>query len=221
MFNIGHIIPIICFWNSILKETLKYRQESTAKNIVHLIHSLIFILHHNYNYNIDYATHISIGFYAYDLMYIISSILKMKTKNEFIKHFPYVIHHLIAIYILNASFMIESKQILLGGYNILEMSNIMLYVSHHVHKEYNDRLKMNAASEFIQLLWYSYFRIIQFFSFSYQHKISFFNFNFTTQMVIIIIYFMGIIWSCKLTKKNINNYHKLKQLYYKTTTADD
>ena len=77
MFNIGHIIPIICFWNSILKETLKYRQESTAKNIVHLIHSLIFILHHNYNYNIDYTIHISIGFYAYDLMYIISSILKL------------------------------------------------------------------------------------------------------------------------------------------------
>ena len=221
MFNIGHIIPIICFWNSILKETLKYRQESTAKNIVHLIHSLIFILHHNYNYNIDYAIHISIGFYAYDLMYIISSILKLKTKNEFIKHFPYIIHHLIAIYILNASFIIESKQILLGGYNILEMSNIMLYVSHHIHKEYNDHLEMNVASEFIQLLWYSYLRIIRFFSFVYENKIHFFHFNFTTKMVIIIIYFMGIIWSCKLTKKNINNYQKLKQLYYRTTTTQD
>ena len=69
MLNISYIIPLICFWNSILKETLKYKQESTAKNIVHLIHSLIFILHHNYNYNIDYAIHISIGFYTYDLMY--------------------------------------------------------------------------------------------------------------------------------------------------------
>lgn len=219
MLNISYVIPIICFWNSILKETLNYKQESTAKNIVHLIHSLIFILHHNYNYNIDYAIHISIGFYTYDLMYIISSILKMKTKNDFIKHFPYIIHHLIAIYLLNASFMTESKQILLGGYNILEMSNIMLYVSHHIHKEYNDHLKMNAASEFIQLLWYSYFRMINFFYFVYENKIHFFRFNFTTQTVIVMLYFMGVIWSYKLTKKNINNYIKLKQLYYRTTTT--
>jgi hypothetical protein len=219
MFNIVHIIPIICFWNSILKETLKYKQESTAKNIVHLIHSLIFILHHNYNYNIDYAIHISIGFYTYDLMYIISSILKMKTKNDFIKHFPYIIHHLIAIYLLNTSFMTESKQILLGGYNILEMSNIMLYVSHHIHKEYNDHLEMNAASEFIQLLWYSYFRMIKFFSFVYENKIHFFRFNFTTQTMIVMLYFMGVVWSYKLTKKNINNYHRLKQLC-RTTTRD-
>jgi hypothetical protein len=219
MLNISYIIPLICFWNSILKETLKYKQESTAKNIVHLIHSLIFILHHNYNYNIDYAIHISIGFYTYDLMYIISSILKMKIKNDFIKHFPYIIHHLIAIYLLNASFITESKQILLGGYNILEMSNIMLYVSHHIHKEYNDHLEMNAASEFIQLLWYSYFRMIKFFSFVYENKIYFFRFNFTTQTVIVMLYFMGVIWSYKLTKKNINNYHRLKQLYYRTTTT--
>ena len=221
MFNISYVIPIICFWNTILKEILKYKQESTAKNIVHLIHSLIFILHHNYNYNIDYAIHISIGFYTYDLMYIISSILKMKIKNDFIKHFPYIIHHLIAIYLLNASFMTESKQILLGGYNILEMSNIMLYVSHHIHKEYNDQLEMNAASEFIQLLWYSYFRMIKFFSFVYENKIHFFRFNFTSQTMIVMLYFMGVIWSYKLTKKNINNYHRLKQMYYKTTTVKD
>ena len=117
--------------------------------------------------------------------------------------------------------MIEIKELILYGYNFLEMSNIMLYVSHHIHKEYNDHLEMNAASEFIQLLWYSYFRIIQFFSFVYEHKIHFFRFNFSTQTVIIIIYFMGVLWTCKLTKKNINNYNKLKQMYYRMTTTHD
>ena len=150
-------------------------------------------------------------------MYIISFIFKMKTKNNFIKHFPYIIHHLIAIYLLNISFKIETKQIVLSGYNILEMSNIMLYISHHIHKEYNDHLEMNAVSEFIQLLWYSYFRIIQFFLFSYQYKMHFFQFDFITKTVIIILYFMGVMWSYKLTKKNISNYHKLKQLYSITT----
>ena len=221
MFNISYVIPIICFWNSILKEILKYKQESTAKNIVHLIHSLIFILHHNYNYNIDYAIHISIGFYTHDLMYIISSIFKMKTKKYFIKHFPYIIHHLIAIYLLNVSFKIETKQIVLSGYNNLEISNLMLYVSQHVHKEYNDHLEMNVVSEFIQLLWYSYFRIIRFFSFVYEHKIHFLKFNYTTQTMIVVLYLMGVIWSYKLTKKNIYNYNKLKQLYYRTTTTHD
>ena len=213
MLNISYIIPLICFWNSILKETLKYKQESTGKNIVHLIHSLIFILHHNYNYNIDYAIHISIGFYVYDLIYINSSIFRIKTKDEFMKLFPYTIHHIIAIYLLNASFKIESQQILLNGYNMLEMSNIMLYVSHHIHKEYADRLEMNAVSEFIQLLWYSYFRIIRFFLSVYENKMHILKFDFITQMVVTMLYFMGIMWSYKLTKKNIRNYNKLKQLY--------
>jgi len=216
MFNITYIIPLICFWSSISKEILSYKQESTGKNIVHLIHSLIFILHHKYDYNIDYATHVSISFYIYDLMYIISSIFKSKSKTELMKQIPYIIHHLITLYLLNASFTNDSKHLLLYGYNILETSNIMLYVSYHVHKEYTDHLQMNIVSEFIQLLWYSYYRIFHFFSFVYNNKLNFFQFNFTTQTVIIMLYIMGVMWSYKLTKKNISNYNKLKLLYRHT-----
>jgi len=213
MFNIIYLIPLICFWNSISKEILKYKHESTGNNIVHLIHSLIFILHHEYDYNIDYATHVSIGFYMYDLMCIFSSIYKYKSKNEVMKRFPYIIHHSIAIYLLKITFTNENKQLILYGYNILEMSNIMLYVSYHIHKEYTDHLQINIVSEFIQLLWYSYFRIFHFFSLLYKNKIIFFQLNFTTRTVVVMLYIMGVMWSYKLTTKNISNYNKLKQLY--------
>ena len=60
MINIGYIIPIICFWNTITNEISKYKQELISSNIVSLIHCLLFMAHHNYDYNLDYAVHMSV-----------------------------------------------------------------------------------------------------------------------------------------------------------------
>jgi hypothetical protein len=214
MLNIGYIIPLVCFWHTITNEISKHTtQESISNNMIGLIHCLLFTAHHNYDYNVDYAVHMSIGYYIYDLMYIITRIYNVKSKDEFERRFPFIIHHLIGIYLLNASQTGESKYHILYGYNILETSSIMLYVSYHLQKKYANYLHLNIISECIQLLWYSYFRIIKLSSFIYINKTFFLQFQFITKSVIIILHFMGILWSYKLFKKNIKNFNLLKEIH--------
>jgi len=213
MLNISYIIPLICFWQTITNEISKYKQISVSNNIVSLFHCLLFMVHHTYNYNLDYAVHMSISYYIHDLIYIFSFLYKMKLKDEFKTRFPFIVHHFIGIYLLKESLVGENKIQLLHGYNILETSNIMLYISYHLHKEYPDYIRLNVVSEFFQLLWYFYFRIIHFSLFVYTNKMHFFQFKFTVKFVTTALYIMGIIWSCKLIKKNIKNYNMIKGLY--------
>lgn len=213
MLNISYIIPLICFWQTITNEISKYKQELISNNIISFIHCLLFMAHHNYDYNVDYAAHMSIGYYTYDLIYIFTCIYKVKSKDEFKQRFPFILHHLIGIYLLNASQTGESKYHLLYGYNILETSNIMLYVSYHLRKEYGNYLHLNILSEFFQLLWYSYFRIIKLSLFIYTNKTFFLQLYLTTRVVVIILHFMGIIWTYKLVKKNIKNFNVLKGIH--------
>ncbi len=215
MLNISYIIPLICFWHTITNEISKYKHLDISNNIISLIHCLLFMVHHDNDYNVDYAVHMSIGYYVYDLIYIVSCIYKSRSKDELNRRYPFIIHHFIGLYLLNAcvSETGESKFHLLYGYNILEKSNIMLYVSYYLHKEYANYFHLNVVSEFFQLLWYSYYRIIKFFLFGLNNKNYFFQFRYPTQVVIVILYFMGVIWSYKLTKKNINNFNTIKRLY--------
>ena len=215
MLNISYVIPLICFWHSITNEISKYKQLDVSNNIVSLIHCLLFMVHHDNHYNVEYAVHMSIGYYVYDLIYIISYLYKSKSKDEFYRRYPFIIHHFIGLYLLNASISDhgESKFHLLYGYNILEKSNIMLYISYHLHKECANYFHLNVISEFFQLLWYAYYRIIKFFLFGFNNKTYFFQFRYPTQVAIVILYFMGIVWSYKLIKKNIKNFNMIKKLY--------
>lgn len=210
-----HMIPLICFWNTITNEISKYKQELISNNLVSLIHCLLFMAHHNYGYNVEYAAHASIAYYTHDLLYIMSSIYKFKSGGELKKRYPFIIHHIFAIYLLKHSLTIEreSREHLLHGYNILETSNIMLYVSYHLHKEYGNYLHLNIISEFFQLLWYSYFRITKFSLYVLNNKTLFFQFDSVTQSAIVAIYCMGVIWSYKLIRKNIKNFNALKELH--------
>ena len=81
MLNIGYIFPLVCFWHTITNEISKYKQTDTSNNIVSLLHCLLFIAHHGYNYNVDYAVHMSIGYYMYDLIYISSCVYKHRSKD--------------------------------------------------------------------------------------------------------------------------------------------
>jgi hypothetical protein len=213
---LSYIIPLLCFWNTITNEVSKYKQEDVSNNIVSFIHCLLFILHYNYDYNLNYATCMSIAYYVHDLLYIISSVYKNRNGNDLKKRYPFILHHIFAIYLLKHSLTEEkeSREHLLHGYNILEMSNVMLYISYHLHKEYENYFHLNIISEFFQFLWYSYFRIAKFSLYVYNYKtLFFFNFTLSTQVVIFIIYCMGIIWSYKLVNKNIKNFNYLRELH--------
>ena len=148
MLNIGYIIPLICFWHTITNEISKYKHLDISNNIISLIHCLLFMVHHDNDYNVEYAVHMSIGYYVYDLIYIVSCIYKSRSKDELNRRYPFIIHHFIGLYLLNAciSETGESKFHLLYGYNLLEKSNIMLYVSYYLHKEYANAIIASAIS---------------------------------------------------------------------------
>jgi hypothetical protein len=207
--NIGYLIPLVCFWQTISSQIAKYKPPAIANNMVSFIHCLSFIGHYNYDYNMGYAIHISIGFFFYDLLYIFSLLYRTPIKDEVKRHAPFIIHHVAGIYVLNAALSGEGREHILYAYNILEKSNIMLYISYYVRKQYAEHLKLNAITDFIQLLSYSYYRLVALSLFIYTNSSHFFQFHFMTQFLIIGIYSMGYAWSHRLLKKNIANYNTL------------
>ena len=219
--NIEYIIPLVTFWHTISTEFMKYQPPAIANNLVSFIHCLSFIGHYNYDYNLDYAIHISIGFYTYDLFFIFSQIYAAaaaaKTtlcdRTETLKkHTPFIVHHIVGMSILYATLAGESREHILGGYVILEKSNIMIYVSYYIHKQYAEYQRLNGLSEFIQLLFYAYYRLIALLLFIYDNRDAFFQFHFTTQILILGIYAMGFAWSTRLLKRNIANIRNYRVL---------
>jgi hypothetical protein len=208
MVNIGYIIPIMMSWHLLLSELIKYKKEEVSKNIIHFIHGLVFILYHNYyNNNTDmiYATHITIGFYLYDLFYLTIYIIKFKDKIN--QQTPYIIHHIITVIILHNSLQNVYFLSILNGYYIFEVSNMAIYISYHINKEHTMNKKLLFFTTFIQLIWYSYFRTIKFLLFCYSIKSQIYEQTIALQLMLVVIFLMGVSWIYKLTIKNINNLH--------------
>ena len=213
MLNIGYLTPIVCFWRTISTEISKHKEDAITNNIVSFIHSVSFIVHYNYDYNLDYAVHISIGFFIYDLIYILSGLYRTRIKDEHKRQTPFIIHHIAGMCVLKAALTGESKEHILFAYHILEKSNIMIYVSYYLHKQYAQYVRLNTLSDFVQLLSYSYFRLFQLSVYIYNNKEQFFQLQIMTQILIVGIYCMGLAWSHRLLTKNMANFYALKKLH--------
>jgi hypothetical protein len=212
--NVGFLIPIVCFWNNVSTEIAKYKPPAVTNNIASFIHCILYIGHYNYNYNLDYATHISIGFYIYDLFYICSCIATATATTaatEVKRGAPFILHHLAGMYILNASLREDIQEHVLYAYYILEKSNIMLYISYHLHKKYSHYVRLNIIADFAQLLIYSYYRLIELSFFIYYRRNNFFQFPYMIQFLITAIYCMGFMWSYKLVRKNVRNFYSVRK----------
>jgi len=209
MLNIGYIIPIIMSCHLLLLELVKYKKEEISKNIIHFIHALIFILCHNYNSDMVYITHVSIGFYTYDLIYLCTTIIKDKSKAT--QNVGYILHHVITVNILCYSLYSVYSVSILHAFYTLEMSNLMLYISYHIHKEHKN-YKLIYTTDFIQLIWYSYHRIIKILLFFFKIKNEILDTHVSIPIMVFIIYLMGMSWSYNLVIKNIKNFKSYKTL---------
>lgn len=197
-----HILPIVASWYLLHKEIVKHLPEAVGKNAIHLLHGMIFALHYNYEYELEYAVHISIGFYLYDTMYLLKSLSMM-----------YILHHVITIYLI--SLVITAPQhgaSTLKGYYMLEVSNIMLYVSYHVRKAHPSNIRLIMASELLQLVWYSYYRIFKLTIHLYETSAEVLSTGFGVVVMICAIYAMGLGWVYKLLLKNLNNCAEMKKM---------
>jgi hypothetical protein len=193
--------------------------------MVSAIHCVSYIVQYNFNYNMNYAIHVSIGYYIYDLIYLIQSIYAANT-NHAIKssaRLPtiFAIHHIVGMYLLYDMLILENAGPLPQIYNLAEISNLMLYVSSHLYKEYPTHKYAISVSEFIQLIWYSYFRIIQVSVVIYQNKSFFVEYSVACNCCFIMLYAMSIAWTGKLVKKNIVNILSWNRNKASITTNDD
>ena len=211
--NIEYILPLMTFWHTITTQIVKYKSPEIANNAVSFIHCVLFIGHYSYEYNLNYTVHASIAFFIYDLFYIIQRIRYFdpsKRMSECNKQLPFIAHHIAGIYILYSSITVNDGENILGAYILLEKSNIMIYISYYLHKDYADYIRLNALSEVIQLIIYTYFRIFELSFFIHKHQDYLFSYPLITQILIWIVYSMGYAWSYRLLKKNIHNYYTLK-----------
>lgn len=100
----------------------------------------------------------------------------------------------------------------LKGYYMLEVSNITLYVSYHVRKAHPSKAALIMASELLQLVWYSYYRIFKLTPYLYEISAEVFSLGFSAVAMICAIYAMGLGWSYKLLLKNMNNWAEIKKM---------
>jgi len=223
--NIEYILPLVTFWNAISSHFAKYRPPEITNNAVSLIHSVSFIAHYNYDYNMNYAVHASIAFFIYDLLYILRRVFLSYRRrrddrrdddpqphpnnhtHELNKQLPFIAHHIAGIYILYSAITITNGRYILDAFLILEKSNIMIYVSYHLHKQYREYTRINAISEFVQLMTYTYYRLFALSVFIYDQRLTgLFTYPYITQFLILLVWSMGYAWSYRLLKKNIANY---------------
>lgn len=218
--NIEYIIPLVTFWHTISTQIAKYTPLQLANNAVSLIHGVSFIAHYSYNYNIYYTVHASIAFFIYDLFYILRYIFviyrrdddnhPLKYKDELNKKLPYIAHHIAAIYCMYSAMTLDNGDKIIDSIFILEKSNIMIYVSYHLHKQYREYTRTNAISEFVQLMTYTYYRIFVLSRFVYDSRASVFTYPYITQFLILLVCSMGYAWSYRLLMKNIANYDMIR-----------
>jgi len=122
------------------------------------------------------------------------------------------LHHAMAIYLLNTALIApQHTATLLHGCCILETSNLMLYVSYHVRKEHATRPGLIMASELVQLVWYTYYRIFKLTPFLYETSAEARSHSIGACAILAALYAMGAAWSYKLLQKNVHNYRNYRR----------
>ena len=207
MVNLIFIFPIITFWHSLSYEITKYKPAEFANNSISFIHCMLYLIHYQYEYNLDYMLHVSIGYYMYDLLYELITIrcsTSSLSMTENVLHSSLIVHHLIGIFIIIETLTSDYKLIFLSGYNLMELSNVMLYISNYLHNEYNNTT-ICIVSDFVYFLWYAYFRVIRLSGLIYENIDPFFEISVISRLLIIMLYLMGFAWSCNLFVKTFRS----------------
>jgi len=219
MLHIEYLIPIFALWHTITTEVRKYKHDqSVANNMVSAIHCVSYIAQYKIIPDLNYTVHVSIGYFIYDLLYLLYALYAKKTTQ--VKQYTiYVFHHFIVIYAL-ITIPFDHHEPLLHTFYLAELSNLTLYLSYHLHKEYAEYGNIIRASEFIQLLWYSYFRVYRFSLILYDDVyVHLFQYSFVYKYLGYLIYLMGIICSVSLVKKNIENFQVVNPYRARVTSA--
>lgn len=196
-------LPIfVLFWHSSFIFINTYQKHyDVSKNINHLIHALLFVVFHKTltTNMIPYLIDLSIGFYIYDVFFILYKLAIQK--ENFMRHVPYLIHHSLAFFGLILAKDLQLQNYTLTYYYLLEYSNFMIYISYHINKKYPEYKNLLLVSQCFQYVWYSYFRIGRFLIYTTQISEIILDQHISILLVLLLLFSMGLIWSYNLFLK--------------------
>ena len=202
IINITTYLLALLFWpisHKFFVYLLNGRTE-IGKNINHFLHALIYVfLYKIIPYHVKYLILVSIAFYTFDTGYIMNELYREIYSYK--RQLPYLIHHGIAIYGLYLAYTDYYTEIVMYFYYLLEYSNFMLYISYHIQKSYPNNRSLQLVSQSLQLVWYSYFRIIRFLVYLYKIWPIFLETTATVKTMFVSLFIMGFYWSFNLFKK--------------------
>ena len=174
-----------------------FELEKIKTNILKLSHSIIisglsYIYINNPNLIIK-----NLIFFISESYFLYDTIILLRAKKI---DYPMINHHIITSCLLFSFYIGYYRMFFINIYYMGEMSNISIYINYHLIKTESSKDSILASSIF-QLLWYSYYRIYQMTNILINNFQLFFQFPLN---LLLIIYFMGWIWSFILYKQIYN-----------------
>lgn len=176
--------------------------EKVTNNIVSSIHSLGSILL-NVLYFFTKSNSVSSLSCLYSYSYFVYDGYLIAIKKN-IENYPYLLHHLAALIILEDINDNYNKDLLIYLYLMAEISNIPNYLIYHSIKCYPNQDLKNY--KLLQVLWFSFFRVVMYTLYAREcyekidHKLTKFNLFF--------IYFAGAYWTFGQFKGVYTSYMK-------------
>jgi len=189
---------LIILWGSIFNLLNKKYSHNISANLVNASHALIFILHKILlGTNCIFNAYLTGSFYVYDFGYLVIS---QYVSGKWDK-IPFLIHHILAI---SGSYMIYTEYLaeeITYIFYLLELSNIPLYVSYHNHKRRPLHKNLILVIDFVQFIWYSYYRNIRLYLYFWSIWSVLCSISYLLVGATILISSMGTYWSYLLFNK--------------------
>lgn len=183
---------------------------SYINNLVHLFHSICIInLYNSEQYYIGTI---------FSLAFFFSDTIKLVFMDNVLKKLPYIIHHIIAFFVLNIIYSDYNnlQEDAVNTYILLEFSNIPLYLNYFVIKLTDNNkykyFKIRKIATLIQLIWYGYYRIFAFGFIILSNLNRLLNQEYIISLITLIIYSMGIYWTSVLINQIKNCERKPKNI---------
>ena len=205
-----YYLYLLCLWSFIYFNGLKYtKYPSYINSSIHT--SMLLLMLTLSNDNIKYVIPWSKSYFLFDSLvssYYVTKPLIVNGYNSIIKnpsrikyewsHIGYLIHHVMAIHILQTSDSFKHTELYSGFrdlYYYLECSNVFLYITYFVFQAYGKNNYLSLSALVMEIVGYGYIRTFLLMNYIRQY---WYLMNITTKSFSIILYLLGVIWTNKL-----------------------
>lgn len=169
---------------------------------IHSVMSVVYLLNYLYSgslFSLYTSISVSSGYFLWDTY---SIVIRRDTAN-----YPYIIHHIIALIVIEQQLQDVNRYLLSTLFCIAEISNFPIYIVYHLKK--TNYLCNILKYQFLQLIWFSIYRIIIFTTYLpdciYQID------SYFIIVSLLIVYTMGLYWTFGQYRSLYRQYKQLSK----------